>query len=266
VSKMANGSQEQWKENLNMQMICKDCREVPPNLIEEFSNGDVVCGSCGLVLGERTVDTRSEWRTFANDDQGNDDPSRVGDAANPLLVGAQLETHIAYDKGASARSRDLHRAQGKSTHDKNNKTLSAVYRELGDLCSSMDFTDDVTNYARFLYKQIYDAGAFKGKSPEAMNAGLIFIACRQQGVPRTFKEIQAFTKVPKADIGRMFKGLEKFFSNQNRLKKDKAEQAGGKFGTERHKYLLDFIDLLDRVDPPTGKLCYNAIDRPPKLL
>ena len=211
-----------------MQMICKDCREVPPNLVEEFSNGDVVCGSCGLVLGERTVDTRSEWRTFANDDQGNDDPSRVGDAANPLLGGAQLETQIAYDKGASARSRDLHRAQGKSTHDKNNKSLSAVYRELGDLCNSMDFMDDVANYARFLYKQIYDAGAFKGKSPEAMNAGLIFIACRQQGVPRTFKEIQAFTKVPKADIGRMFKGLERFFSNQNRLKKDKAEQAGGK--------------------------------------
>ncbi|KAL6718908.1 transcription initiation factor IIB [Lecanora helva] len=223
---MANGSQEQWKENLNMQMICKDCREVPPNLVEEFSNGDVVCGSCGLVLGERTIDTRSEWRTFANDDQGNDDPSRVGDAANPLLMGSQLETHIAYDRGASARSRDLHRAQGKSSHDKNNKSLSAVYREIGDLCSSMEFSEDVANYARFLYKQIYDAGAFKGKSPEAMNAGLIFIACRQQGVPRTFKEIQAFTKVPKADIGRMFKGLEKFFSGQSRVKQVQAEQAG----------------------------------------
>ena len=224
---MANGSQEQWRENLNMQMICKDCREIPPNLIEEFSNGDVVCGSCGLVLGERTVDTRSEWRTFANDDQGNDDPSRVGEAANPLLIGAQLETHIAYDKGANARNRDLHRAQGKATHDKNNKTLAAVYRELGDLCNSMDFTDDVANYARFLYKQIYDAGAFKGKSPEAMNAALIFIACRQRGVPRTFKEIQAFTKVQKADIGRMFKGLEKFFSNQN-LKNQIAKEGNGK--------------------------------------
>ena len=211
-----------------MQMICKDCKEVPPNLVEEFSNGDVVCGSCGLVLGERTVDTRSEWRTFANDDQGNDDPSRVGEAADPLFTGAQLQTHIAFDKGASARSRDLHRAQGKSSFDKNNKSLAAVYREIGDLCSSMDFLDDVANYARFLYKQIYDAGAFKGKSPEALNAGLIFIACRQQGVPRTFKEIQAFTKVPKADIGRMFKGLEKFFSGQNKLKQDKADRIGGK--------------------------------------
>lgn len=45
-----------------------------PNLVEEFSAGDTICGSCGRVLSERGIDTRSEWRTFSNDDQGNDDP------------------------------------------------------------------------------------------------------------------------------------------------------------------------------------------------
>jgi len=226
---MANGSLEQWKENLNMQMICKDCKEVPPNLIEEFSNGDVVCGTCGLVLGERTVDTRSEWRTFANDDQGNDDPSRVGEAANPLLVGSQLQTTIAFDKNASGKSRDLHRAQNKSAHDKTNKSLQNAYRDIVDICEAMKLAASVSNYAKYLYKQTYDAGAFRGKSPDAINAGLVFIACRQQVVPRTFKEIHQVTKVPKADIGRIFKGLEKFFSSQNKLKKDAADLAGGKF-------------------------------------
>jgi transcription initiation factor TFIIB len=51
---------------------------------QEFSAGDIICGSCGLVLQSHIVDTRSEWRTFSNDDQGGDDPSRVGDAGNPL--------------------------------------------------------------------------------------------------------------------------------------------------------------------------------------
>ena len=49
-----------------------------PNIIEDFRSGDVVCGNCGLVLGPRIIDTRSEWRTFSNDDGGGDDPSRVG--------------------------------------------------------------------------------------------------------------------------------------------------------------------------------------------
>lgn len=85
---------------------------MPPNLVEEFSSGDMVCGSCGLVLGDRIIDTRSEWRTFANDDQGNDDPSRVGDSINPLLNGSQLETSIGFGEGM--RSRELHRAQNRT--------------------------------------------------------------------------------------------------------------------------------------------------------
>ena len=71
----------------------------------EPSPTDMVCGSCGLVLGDRIIDTRSEWRTFFNDDQGNDDPSRVGDSANPLLNGPQLETGISYGDGGSGRQK-----------------------------------------------------------------------------------------------------------------------------------------------------------------
>lgn len=263
---MANGSLEQWKENLNMQMICKDCKEVPPNLVEEFSNGDVVCGTCGLVLGERTVDTRSEWRTFANDDQGNDDPSRVGEAANPLLVGSQLQTTIAFDKSASGKSRDLHRAQNKSAHDKTNKSLQNAYRDINDICEAMKLAPSVSMYAKFLYKQIHDAGAFKGKSPEAINAGLVFIACRQQAVPRTFKEIHQVTKVPKADIGRIFKGFEKFFSYQNKLKKDKADQNGGEFILVGQILCFKLLMLLKRVRQSRRELFDYTIHRSQRLL
>ena len=228
ASKMANGSQEIWKENLNNTMICPECKEFPPNLKEEFSSGDMVCGSCGLVLGDRIVDTRSEWRTFANDDQGNDDPSRVGDGANPLLNGSQLQTSIAFNDGANSRSRDLHRAQNKATHDKGTKTLLAAYKELGAFCDSTGIPMNVSNYAKHLFKKVDDAKAFKGKSQDTIIAGCLFIACRQLGVPRTFKEIFTLTKVSKAEIGRIFKALEKFFDSENRKKKVIAEEAGGK--------------------------------------
>lgn len=57
-----------FQQNLNVTLICLYCRITPPNLVEEFASGDLVCGDCGLVLGDRIVDTRSEWRTFANDE------------------------------------------------------------------------------------------------------------------------------------------------------------------------------------------------------
>lgn len=58
---------DEWQEDLNVALICPDCKENPPNLVEEFSAGDTICGSCGRVLADRIIDTRSEWRTFSND-------------------------------------------------------------------------------------------------------------------------------------------------------------------------------------------------------
>lgn len=220
--------EEPWKENLNMQIICRDCKEFPPNLVEEFSSGDMVCGSCGLVLGDRIVDTRSEWRTFSNDDQGNDDPSRVGDGANPLLNGSQLQTTISFGDGGSGRSRDLHRAQNKSTHDKATKGLLAAYKEIGALCDAWNIPKNVSDTAKHLFKMVSDAGAFRGKSQDAIIAGCIFIACRQCKVPRTFREVFALTKVSKKEIGRIFKALEKFFAAQNKERMDGVVQSGGK--------------------------------------
>jgi len=66
-----------------------------------------------------------------------------------------------------------------------------------------------------MYKQVDDAKLFKGKSADAIVSGCIFIACRQLGCPRTFREIYTLTKVPKKEIGKIFKTLEKFLTQKN---------------------------------------------------
>lgn len=52
----------------------------------------------------------------------------------------------------------------------------------------------------------------KGKPQDAVIAGAIFIACRQNNVPRTFREVFNLTKVSKKEIGRVFKLLEKWLT------------------------------------------------------
>ncbi|KAG2141497.1 cyclin-like protein [Suillus cothurnatus] len=39
--------------DLAVRLICPECRDPNPNIVEEFGSGDLVCGSCGLVLGDR---------------------------------------------------------------------------------------------------------------------------------------------------------------------------------------------------------------------
>lgn len=48
--------------NMAVKLICRNCKNPEPNIVEEFGKGDLVCGDCGLILGDRVVDTRSEWR------------------------------------------------------------------------------------------------------------------------------------------------------------------------------------------------------------
>ena len=52
--------------DLSVRLICPNCRDPNPKIREEFREGDLVCEGCGLVLADRIVDTRSEWRVRAS--------------------------------------------------------------------------------------------------------------------------------------------------------------------------------------------------------
>merc|ERR1711981_741791 len=52
---------------------------------------------------------------------------------------------------------------------------------------------------------VHDGRNLKGRANDAIAAACLYIACRQEGVPRTFKEIVAVSTVSKKEIGRCFK-------------------------------------------------------------
>lgn len=246
---------DEWKASLAETLICPECREQPPNLTMPDAH-ETICGTCGLVLAEREIDQHSEWRTFSNDDQNNDDPSRVGDAANPLLNGNQLETAISYGAGG-VRSRDLHRAQNKMSSEKTNKALMAAYKEIGSLCDGFNISKNVADTAKYLFKIVDDAKAFKGKSQDAIVAGCIFIACRQCRVPRTFSEIFRLTRVSKKEIGKIYRALEKFFTQHNFERISTVVSNGGKSSRyfPLHSSLLQPIMSFVRVHKAQFRLC-----------
>ncbi|OAA61792.1 transcription initiation protein [Niveomyces insectorum RCEF 264] len=206
------GSTDVFRENLDNILLCPDCKEYPPHLVEEFSSGDMVCDTCGLVVGPRIIDNRSEWRTFANDDQGNDDPSRVGETANSLANDEGLRTQVDMRAANGKLAGKLNSINKKSQSEKLNNDLQEGFRTISGFIDVMQTSSIVGQTAMHIYKLAYEHGQLKGKPRDAVIAGCIFIACRQCGVPRTFREIYAITKVSKKEIGRVFKSLEGFLS------------------------------------------------------
>lgn len=202
--------------DLNIILSCPECKVFPPELAERFSEGDVVCALCGLVLSNKVVDTRSEWRTFSNDDQNGGDPSRVGEASNPLLDGNQLSTMIS-SQGDNARvGRDLSKAQSKSIVDKKDNALHAAYAKIQMMCEAAQLPKIVADGAKQAYKLTHDEKVLKGKSQESIMAAVIKVGCRKAKVDRTFKEICTLTRVPKKEIGRVFGIIKKILEEKSK--------------------------------------------------
>ncbi|KAJ2657199.1 transcription initiation factor IIB, partial [Coemansia sp. RSA 1199] len=133
-----------------------------------FADRDLVCGDCGLVLGDRIIDTRSEWRTFA--DSEGDDPSRVGNSANPFLDGDQLDTVIARGNNDAGLSKHLNRTQGRAKDQQHQSALIHGYQEITALCSAFDISKSIVDIAKQLYKKVTDENLQRGRSNDAVIA------------------------------------------------------------------------------------------------
>jgi transcription initiation factor TFIIB len=198
--------QKPFRLNLNVILMCPECKD--NNIVEDFAAGDMICGDCGLVLGDRIVDIRSEWRTFADNDSGPN-PCRVGEAANPFLSGSQLDTVVSPRDRYSGESKTLARIQTRMTSKPDVKLLG-IYKDMDAMSECIGLPRAVFDIAKQVYKKIEDLNALKKKmTTRSIMAACIFIACRKGQVPRTFKEICALTKVPKNDICKAYKAIEK---------------------------------------------------------
>ena len=225
--------------DLNLRLFCRDCRDQVPNIVEDFAAGDLICGNCGLVLGNRIIDTRSEWRTFANSgmaiafktysinwiaitftstnltqliflDDNSGDPSRVGSMGDPLLGGNNIleTTIISGVDNNTGLSRDLNRALNKINQDKSTINLVEAFKSIDSMCTSISLPRIIVDTAKQLFKQVEDEKMIKGKSGEAVKASCIYIACGMHHSARTFKEICNLTKVSKKEIGKYYKLLQ----------------------------------------------------------
>lgn len=227
----AAAKEAEFRLDLAVRLMCPDCRNPEPNIVENYSAGDLICGDCGLVLGDRIIDTRSEWRTFAND-EGGDDPSRVGAPVNHLAGQAeQFETAISFKDGNSGLAKDLQRAQlrisGKNAAGVAQRNLGGAFRDIDAMCNQISLPRAVADVAKQLFKRVDDERLCRGKTPRAVHAACVFVACRTQGVGRSFKEIAQLSGTSKKHVADCFKVIQRAFDISGGGAAAAGEGAGG---------------------------------------
>ena len=190
-----------YNNNLNK---CNECGEVN-SVIEDYRNGFNVCGKCGCVFREKIVDEGGEWRNFSDSTKG--DPSRVGSAINPFLDVEQLDTVIS--AGSGANSYNLNRIQMKNYMRGPDRVLKNGFKLIQSFCERGFLTQTIIDKAQAIFKDVESKKLLKGKNLEGCIGACIYIACKTEGCPRTFKEISVITVVPKREIGKCYKLISK---------------------------------------------------------
>lgn len=129
----------------------------------------------------------------------------MGGPINPLLKDGGLSTMITGGKGVDkGLTSSLQRMQARTDSGAGDRSLVAAFREIGRLCSDMSLQDVVRHQANEYYKEAAEKSrSVRGRSQAAVYAAVVFMACRQQNIARTFKELCAYAPQASKKVGRV---------------------------------------------------------------
>ena len=167
--------------------ICPKCAVHTP-IVEDHSSGDLICTECGLVIEARIIDECSEWRTFGDSDKDKNgsDPSRTVGATNVMLSGGGLSTTIGKNPDGTY-NQTLTRLHNRGMNP--DKALINAFHSIGEFADALGMNRVVKDGACDLYRMVTTAHSTLGKDLSAMYAACLYIAARQEGMTRTFKEV-----------------------------------------------------------------------------
>ncbi len=193
---------------------CPECGSA--NLVHDYDSGETVCGDCGLVLREQTMDKGPEWRAFTQEEKAS--RSRVGVPTSYSVHDKGLSTAIGrVDRDAFGRKLPLstrlqmwrlRKWQIRSrVHSSVDRNLAQAMAELDRLSDKVYLPASVKEKAAVTYRKALDKGLVRGRSIAAIAAASLYAACRTTGTPRTLREISEASLVDKKDVARCYRLL-----------------------------------------------------------
>jgi len=194
----------------------KTCPECDGRLYRDYARGELICGSCGLVINEKQIDRGPEWRAF--DSQQQSERARTGAPMNPLLHDKGLSTEIGWkNRDASGtylplkkrsqmyRLRQWQRRIRVSGATERNKMLA--FQEIGRVAARLELPEHIKEDASLIYTKTAEKNLIRGRSIESVAAASLYAACRKNHIPRTLDEIAQESTVHRKHIGRTYRFL-----------------------------------------------------------
>jgi len=198
-------------ESLLQKNRCPECGG--NKFVTDAETGEMICNSCGLVLQDRTISQKPEWRAFTPEER--ETKTRVG-----------MPTSLTqFDKGLSTSFQPYTDVSGKTLpfdtrqkmirlrkwntravfHSSLNRNLSQAMTELKTLADKTHIPEDVVEEAALIYRRALREGLVRGRSISSLIAASLYMACRMTRTPRNLKTIVEASSRGKKEVARCYR-------------------------------------------------------------
>lgn len=195
VKKMnENGEESDWE--------CPECGST--HILED--EGALVCQECGTIVVEDIADLSAEERAFTAEEIS--EKRRTGRPITYSKPGKGLRTEIgALSKVSPEKRGQYYRLKkwDRRLDESKERRLKYALGEIERVASVLRLPDSVVEESSRLYEKALDEGIVEGRKIEHIVAALIYITARNQGVPRTMKEISKKTSVSQVELGQTYR-------------------------------------------------------------
>ena len=135
---------------------CINCKEY--SLIEDTSNGIVVCTKCGTVNEDNIIDETAEWNFGADEAaSGGKDPARCGMPVDPYFQRSSCTTMIG---GNSKRAFFMKRLQAQISMDYVERSRYHMFVKIGKMCE--DLCPTIFNTVKHYYVKMAEEKLSRG--------------------------------------------------------------------------------------------------------
>ena len=173
-----------------------------------FDSTDTVCERCGTVQ-YKNIDFGAEWRYYGCEDNKSTNPTRCGMPMNEFLPKSSLGTLIGNERSTKnfyelSRIRKYHMWNSMPYKE---RSLYNVINRLNTKASNGGISASIIEDAKLMYKQISEMRISRGDNRNGLIASSIYMSCKNNGGPRSAKEIASIFNL---SISTMTKGCKKF--------------------------------------------------------
>jgi len=182
-------------------IVCKKDQTI----ITDLDSGEIVCSKCGVVISDKIQDTRQEWRNLVNSEEAKD-RRRTGMPTSLASHDMGLYTMIGRgrkDARGQVLDTSMRSIMGRlrtwdlRTQASANRNLRTAFNQLNILKDKLGLPDAIVERTAYIYRKAHERGL----------AAALYLACRQEGTPRTLKEISIISNIKRKAISRQYRHM-----------------------------------------------------------